>query len=130
MGGLYVKDAMLLVKKNESNLLFILGILNSKLINYYYKEFFITIDVLKNALLSIPIPKIDFDNNIEKQLHNQLVNLVTQMLKSKKQIEGALTDANKNFFNNKCSSLDRQIDNLVYKLYGLTDDEIKIIENN
>ncbi len=128
-GGLYVKDAMLLVKKKDFSLVSILGILNSKLINYYYKEFFITIDVLKNALLSIPIPIIDFNNKSQKHLHDQLVTLVTQMLESKKQLAAAVTDGDKNFLQNKCSSIDRQIDKLVYELYELTEEEIKIVEN-
>jgi hypothetical protein len=32
------------------------------------------------------------------------------------------------YFENKCASLDRQIDALVYDLYGLTEAEIKIVE--
>jgi type II restriction/modification system DNA methylase subunit YeeA len=40
------------------------------------------------------------------------------------------TDKDKDFYENKCVSLDRQIDALVYELYGLTDDEIKIVEGH
>lgn len=36
---------------------------------------------------------------------------------------------NKDFYKNKCVSLDREINALVYTLYGLTDEEIKIVEN-
>jgi hypothetical protein len=32
------------------------------------------------------------------------------------------------YFENKCASLDRQIDALFYDLYGLTEEEIKIVE--
>ena len=31
-------------------------------------------------------------------------------------------------FPRKCATLDRQIDALVYDLYGLTDEEIKLVE--
>jgi adenine-specific DNA-methyltransferase len=50
------------------------------------------------------------------------------MLASKKQLAAAITDSDKNFLQNKCSSLDRQIDNLVYALYGLSEEEVKIVE--
>ena len=39
-------------------------------------------------------------------------------------------DQDKDFYGNKCATLDRQIDVLVYKLYGLTPDEIKIVESH
>ena len=122
-GGMYVKDAMMLVNKGKSNLLFLLAILNSKLITYYYKVFFVTIDVLKNALLSIPIPE-----NFDIRYNDQLVNLVTQMLEAKKQLQQVKTEGDKTFLENKCSNLDKQIDKLVYQLYGLTEEEIKIVE--
>jgi hypothetical protein len=46
-----------------------------------------------------------------------------------KEISAAAPSApDKDFYGNKCAGLDRQIDALVYELYGLTPDEIKIVE--
>lgn len=42
----------------------------------------------------------------------------------------AKTEDDKNFLENKCAILERQIDMLVYKLYNLTEEEIKIIETS
>jgi len=50
------------------------------------------------------------------------------MLAAKKQLAGAQSDKDKDFYTNRCDGLDRQIDALVYDLYGLTSDEIKIVE--
>jgi len=50
------------------------------------------------------------------------------MLKAKQQLAAARTDKDKIYYENKCASLDRQIDSLVYDLYGLTIDEIKLVE--
>ena len=47
---------------------------------------------------------------------------------AKAQLARAQSDKDKNFYENKCATLDRQIDALVYDLYGLTADEIKIVE--
>ena len=38
------------------------------------------------------------------------------------------SDKDKDFYESKCAALDRQIDALVYDLYGLTEAEIKIVE--
>ena len=57
-----------------------------------------------------------------------MVRLVEQMLAAKKQLAKAKTDKDKTYFGNRCTGLDRQIDRVVYELYGLTEDEIKIVE--
>jgi len=58
------------------------------------------------------------------------VSLVEQMLDAKKHSQAARTDKDKTFYQDRCNALDRQIDKLVYELYALTADEIKIVENN
>jgi len=49
-------------------------------------------------------------------------------LEAKKQLAKAKTDKDKAYYENKCAALDRQIDRLVHKLYGLTEKEIQIVE--
>lgn len=58
-----------------------------------------------------------------------MVSLVEQML-VKEQLAGAQSDKDKDLYETKCAALDRQIDALVYDLYGLTEDEIKIVETS
>jgi len=57
-----------------------------------------------------------------------MVNLVEQMLDAKKQLQAAKTDKDKTYYESKCNAMDRQIDNLVYELYELIEEEIKIVE--
>ena len=57
-----------------------------------------------------------------------LNGLVEQMLAARKQLAAAKTGGDKDFYTNKCATLDHQIDSLVYDLYHLTPDEIKIVE--
>ena len=47
---------------------------------------------------------------------------------NKKQLQQSKTESDKNYLKRKCETLDKQIDELVYKLYGLTEEEIKIVE--
>ena len=82
----------------------------------------ITIEYLKE----IPIKKIISES--EKQSHDRIVSLVTQMLEAKKQLQSIKTDKDKTYYENKCTDLDLAIDQEVYKLYSLTPEEIKIVE--
>lgn len=111
---------------------FILGLINSKLLFWYLAKISNVfrggwITCTKQYFAQLPI-KIITEKN--KTLHDQIVTLVSQMIDSKKQLATAMIDSDKNFLQNKCSSLDRQIDNLVYQLYELNAEEIKIIEGN
>ena len=76
----------------------------------------------------LPIHIIDSSNAIEKVQHDRMVQLVDQMLEAKKQLASARTERDKTFYESKCATLDRQIDNLVYELYDLTPEEIAIVE--
>jgi hypothetical protein len=77
-----------------------------------------------SKLDTIPIPDLQGDDPKVKRL----AELCEGMLAAKKQLSGAQSDKDKDFYENKCAALDRQIDALVYELYGLTADEIKIVK--
>ena len=64
----------------------------------------------------------------EAQLRKEF--LVDQMLSLNKQLSSAKTDHEKTALQRQIDATDRQIDQLVYELYGLTDEEIKIVEGN
>lgn len=113
-----------------SNSKYLLGLLNSRLITFIFASIS---SQIRGGFLRWKrqyVEQIPIIANPQKKLHDQLVTLVTQMLESKKQLAAAVTDSDKNFLQNKCSSTDRQIDKLVYELYGLTEEEIKIVEGN
>ena len=100
---------------------YILAILNSKAINYYFKYFNQTNHVPIGEVRKFPIPSA---TPIQQQ---QIIALVDKILAAKKDCrikhenDSELADT---------STLEMQIDELVYDLYGLTGDEIKIIEEN
>jgi hypothetical protein len=52
------------------------------------------------------------------------------MFAPKKQLQQAKTESDKSYLNRKCETLNKQIDELVYQLYGLTEEEIKIVEGS
>ncbi len=110
----------------------ICAILNSNLMNYfYYKNFTngstLTVNISKTFLEQLPIPKLTKNN---KETHDSIVILVEQMLLAKKQQKTVITERDKNYLEDKCKNIDIQINDLVYELYGLNDDEIAIIEKS
>ncbi|MBV6474409.1 MAG: hypothetical protein JPMHGGIA_02715 [Saprospiraceae bacterium] len=111
---------------------FVLGVLCSRLINFIYHKKFKTKELFPRILLenlkALPFVSIEGKNKTIKAQHDKLVFLVKQMLAAKKKTHSARTDKDKNYYENKCIVLDNQIDNLVYELYGLTPEEISIVE--
>jgi len=80
----------------------------------------------------LPIRKINFSNPAEKKKHDDLVLLVDKMLDLNKQLQkfgDKITDERKRL-ESEIQKTDKQIDELVYQLYGLTAEEIKIVERN
>ena len=121
--------------ENIYNLKFILSIINSKFIQFFYKQNFkaeteIFPKIRIGQVKELPIPKIDFSNKEEKQKHDKLVKLVEQMLENQKYLHSAKNENDIQIYRNICTNLDQQIDSLVYQLYGLTEEEIRIVEGN
>lgn len=117
---------------NSINHNFILGVLNSKLTDFYYYQINpekgeVLAEVKKTHVEQLPIPKITPEN---QPLHDALVKLVDQMLQAKKDEQNAVTDHDKNFYRNLTQSLDNRINKTVYQLYNLTDQEIALVEGN
>jgi len=79
-------------------------------------------------LSSMPVYTIDFDNPNDQARHDRMSALVTEMLELHKHLSQAKTDREKRLITQEIESTDRQIDSLVYGLYGLTADEIAVVE--
>ena len=130
-------DGIKLKKKEYEKgyeLAFILGIINSKFISFYHLN--ISANAFKGAfpkllvkdLLTFPIRTIDFDNPIDKANHDKIVQLVEQMLALNKQLAATKAPQTKTLLKRQIDALDKQIDELVYRLYGLTAAEIEIVK--
>ena len=113
--GYFTNDTAFLI--SGDNLHYLLGILNSKAFTFFYRNFYCG-GVLGNKglrykrdfLLKVPIP------SATPAQQKPIIDLVDQILAVKKADNTADT-----------TELEKQIDALVYKLYGLTDEEIRSI---
>jgi hypothetical protein len=122
------------VLKNSSyNIKYILALLNSKFINFIYLETVkeggrVFPQVKMGKLRSLPFRIIDFSKKSDKAAHDKLVSLVDQMLVLKKKEQAETVPQTKTMIGRQIQAADKQIDALVYQLYGLTDEEIKVVE--
>ena len=78
--------------------------------------------------MNLPIRKIDFTNPDEKSQHDRLVTLVQQMLDLHKAQAAARDPRTREQLQRQIHAADNHIDRLVYELYDLTEEEIKIVE--
>jgi hypothetical protein len=120
---------------NFSELLYLLGLLNSKLLTFFVKQKMITNkqaypQILMTDLKQIPYRVIDFSDPIDKSRHDRMVSLVDRMLVLHKQLNEAKTTQDKTMIQREIDATDRQIDRLVYELYDLTEEEIRIVEES
>jgi hypothetical protein len=127
--GLYLNNALFMITGDPFVLKYLIGILNSRLADFLLL-LFTNLSTLgqyaygaKDKIETIPIPPITPQN---QPLVSQIESLVDQILEITRQ-----PDYDPDFSTEstqKVKSLESQIDQLVYQLYGLTDEEIKIIE--
>ena len=76
----------------------------------------------------IPIRTIDFSDPVDVARHDRMVSLVDQMLSLHKQLPLVRTPHEQITLQRQIEAMDRQINTLVYELYGLTQEEIRIVE--
>ncbi|KZL49003.1 restriction endonuclease subunit M [Nodularia spumigena CENA596] len=117
----------------QESVKYILGLLNSKLLDFYFKNVSTTIRggffrYFAQFIEQLPIRLINFSAIEEKSIHDQIVRLVEQMLALHQQLNEAQTPPAKKRVIQQIKATDRQINQLVYELYELTDEEIAIVE--
>jgi type I restriction-modification system DNA methylase subunit len=108
---------------------YLLGLLNSKLLDWWYQKLIpekgrVFAEVKIVNLVKLPIKVTS------KEQQNQIIKYVEQLLQLNKDLQEATLPNQKEQFNAKIGYHEDQINMLVYQLYGLTDEEIKIIEGD
>jgi hypothetical protein len=112
---------------------YVLGLLNSKLLEWFIRQ---SATRMRGGYYSyesrfirrLPIRTIDFSNPDDVARHDRMVELVERMLALHERLSGARIERERAVIGHQIKATDRQIDLLVYELYGLTDDEVRIIE--
>ncbi|WP_252183153.1 type IIG restriction enzyme/methyltransferase [Helicobacter pylori] len=120
LGGFYAEATSFIL--TGEHLRYLLGMLHSKLITFAFKTFYAGGGLgesgyryQKAFIERLPIPQITKSN---KPTADKITALVDKILQSKEKDPKANTQRS-----------EKEIDALVYRLYNITDEEIKIIEN-
>jgi len=124
--------AIVPAKQNQCRIEYYLGLLNSRYIDWLYRELAqetgrVFAQVKLSKLKQLPIRPINFSDPVDKARHDKMVSLVQQMLELHKRLAGA-SAAEREVLQRQIDATDQQIDRLVYNLYGLSDEEIRIVE--
>ena len=112
---------------------YILGLLNSKLLDVFLKSFSSPFSggyyaYNRQYIEQLPIRVINLSDPGDKAHHDRMVKLAEQMLSVRMQLERAKSPDEKIRIQRQIDATDQQIDHLVYELYGLTEKERQIIE--
>ncbi|TSC67361.1 MAG: N-6 DNA methylase, partial [Parcubacteria group bacterium Gr01-1014_73] len=122
-GYYFLQDNLILPK--QLDIKYILAIINSRLFSFISKNIASNIAVTQSILKDLPI-KVANDSQLKF-----VVGLVDKMLSLNKELRETPENSDKwNFLKSEIEKTDHKIDAKVYKLYGLTDDEVKIIEDD
>jgi len=128
--GLYTNQKCFIIPVDDK---YLLGILNSKL------SFFIFRQVLPKLrgdffepgykyMKDIPIPRMDLADKAAKAQYDGLASLVEQMLELQQELQNIGDNPNKESLGKEIEQLDEGINQLVYRLYGLNQEEIALVE--
>jgi hypothetical protein len=123
-----------IVKDKQLSFFYVLGLLNSQLLFNHllgmgtllrggYVRFW------TQYIEQLPIRTINFSDPADKARHDKMVTMVERMLDLNKRKAEAKDDSERERLQRVIDSTDRQIDALVYELYGLTPEEIAVVEN-
>jgi methylase of polypeptide subunit release factors len=135
---LYALNTLVVINLKENivvDIKYLLALFNSKPINWYYQSFLkstkkVFSEIQARQIAQLPIKNLDFSKSEDKQRHDKIVSLVNDVIYTTAELQALSPNTDKhNSLKREIENLDREIDKEIYKLYGVTNEEIKTIEN-
>jgi len=131
----YAHQTLHVINEKHYSLRHLLAILNSSLMTFFARESGTILfgekkrpQIRTKALATVPIRVIDSSSKNDQELHDRIINSVELMLALQQRSTEARAEHDKTTIQRQIDATDKQIDQLVYELYGLTDKEIRIVE--
>ena len=130
LNGYYINAPSCFIASGD---LYLLGLINSSLLWSYLKQIAVGrsggfIEAKPIYVKQLPIRIIDLTNSEEKAIYNQITQLVNSILELNKRKSVLPPSSKREKIEREIKITDEKIDELVYKLYGITEEEKKIIE--
>jgi type I restriction-modification system DNA methylase subunit len=128
--GYYANNKVFIIPDGS---LYLLGLLNSSLLRFFIHNNCTDLQGDSYNFSGVfvsrtPIRTIDLDNPSEKAIHDKLVSLVDRILELHKKKNALPPSAEREKIEREITITDEKIDEIVYGLYGITDEERKMIE--
>lgn len=121
-----------IITNKDYKLKVILALLNSRLISWYAYRYIFAKAIRTMDFDDYYIGKIPLPNKIQKEFESNVITLVDKMLFLNRELN-KLSDKNTSEtakLKQEIEKIDKEIDKLIYKLYGITEEEKKIIEDS
>ena len=127
-GEVYCVNTVYFISSEDK---YLIGLLNSKLFTFYYKNMYAVfrggyLRFFYQYLIQLPIIQL----NIKHEKNQKITSLVSQIIEIINNCNKSKDESSMGMVEQKADLIDRQIDVLVYELYGLTEDEIRIMEGD
>ncbi|MGL4944578.1 MAG: Eco57I restriction-modification methylase domain-containing protein, partial [Thermoguttaceae bacterium] len=130
VGDMYSVNTSYIIPQDDK---YLLALLNSAIVQFVFVN--ITSQIrggysrfLRQYVERLPIYRIDENSKRDRAHRDKLVSLVEQMLSAQEKLLAAISDTDRKTHTQRIEILDQQIDAIVYELYELTDEEIRIVE--
>jgi hypothetical protein len=112
---------------------YLLGLLNSRLLQWYFPSISAPFrggwrSANRQFLAQLPFRAIDFSEKSDKSRHERMVSLVEQLLGLRETLASADSERSREALRRQIAAAEAEVDRLVYDLYGLTEEEIAIVE--
>ncbi|GIL16003.1 MAG: adenine methyltransferase [Chloroflexota bacterium] len=128
VGGITLKE-----NYRAQGLTYLLGLMNARLLRWYFP--FVSapfrggwLSANRQYIEQLPIRTIDFTNPADVARHDKMVALVERMLVLQRERASAQTETDQQIFQRQIDATDKLIDALVYELYDLSPEEIRLVE--
>jgi hypothetical protein len=123
-----------ILKDTKYDLKYVLALLNSKFLNYIYietvkEEGRVFPQVKMGKVKTLPFRTLDLSKKSDRQAHDNIVALVDKVLILNELEHKEINDHKKNLIGQQINGICKAIDTMVYELYGLTEEEISMVEN-
>jgi type I restriction-modification system DNA methylase subunit len=118
---------------SKHSFVYLLGLLNSRLLSAFLKQISTPyrggyIALNRQYIEQLPIRPIDFTDPADAARHRRMVGLVERMLGLHEELGAVKTPNERTMVERQIETVDGQIDGLVYELYGLTEEEVRVVE--
>ncbi len=132
LNGLYTNQKCFIISLHDK---YLFGLLNSSLMFFLFRSLLPKLrgDFYEPNYIffkDFPIRTINFKNPSEKAIHDKLVSLVDRMLELHKKKNSLPPSAEREKIEREIAVIDEKIDKIVYGLYGLTSEEVTIVEKS